>query len=128
MKVHNKKSLKDIRRLLRSELTPAEKILWEELRGRKLNNLKFQRQHSIGNYIVDFYCAKLRLIIELEGAVHFKKEQKQKDNFRDKNLVEMDYTVLRITNNEIEDNLSAILEKIKNIPFPSPMSRRGMKG
>jgi very-short-patch-repair endonuclease len=100
-------------------MTPAEKILWEVLRGRKLNNLKFQRQHSIGNYIADFYCAELRLVIELDGAVHLNKEQNEKDRLRDQNLKEMNFTVLRITNNEIEKNLQLALQKIEKIRKPS---------
>ena len=54
--------------------------------------MKFKRQHSIGKYIVDFYCAQLRLIIELDGKVHLNKEQKEKDNWRDENLRDMNYT------------------------------------
>ena len=94
-------------------MTPAEKILWEELRGRRLNNIKFTRQHSIGNYIVDFYCAELRLVIELDGSVHLNNEQKEKDQFRDKNLQDMNFTILRFTNNQIEKNLKEVLERIR---------------
>ena len=97
----------DIRRNLRVNSTPAEEILWQEIRNRKLNGLKFKRQHSIGNYVVDFYCASKRLIVELDGEVHYTEDQKEKDKYRDKNLTEMNFRVLRIANskvlNEIEE-------------------------
>lgn len=63
MRVHNKKSLKVIRRELRQSSTFAESLLWEKLRGRKLEGLKFNRQHSIGNYIVDFYCHAILIFL-----------------------------------------------------------------
>ncbi len=114
MKVHNKSSLENIRKALRTVMTPAEKLLWEELRDNKLDGLKFKRQHSIGNYIVDFYCYKTRLIIELDGSVHHEKEQRKKDELRDENLREMNYTILRFRNEEIQKNLPLVLKKIKN--------------
>jgi len=66
MEVHNKKSLIEIRRVLRKEATPAEDFLWQQLRSGKLGGIKFKRQHSIGNYIVDFNCASARLIVEVD--------------------------------------------------------------
>ena len=113
MKTHNKTSLKDIRRSLRRESTPAELLLWIELRNRKFLNLKFKRQHSIGNYIVDFYCANTRLIIELDGAVHSEKEQKEKDKDRDENLKDMNYKVLRFSNEEVLNDIEKVLGQIE---------------
>lgn len=112
MKIHNKKSLLDIRRDLRKSSTEAEQILWEYLRNNKLG-VKFKRQHSIGNYIPDFYCASKRLIIELDGAAHTEKEQKEKDEERDKNLKEMNFSVLRFLNSEVETNIDSVIKKIK---------------
>ena len=97
-------------------LTNAEKILWNALRNGKLNGLKFKRQHSIGNYVVDFYCYKLRLIIELDGGVHLIEYQKEKDHYRDQNLQAMNYTIQRYKNEEIENYLDKVLEKIANTP------------
>lgn len=68
--VHTKKQLKDRREKLRKSLTPAEASLWKHLKARKFEGRRFTRQHSVSNYIVDFYCAKERLIIELDGEVH----------------------------------------------------------
>lgn len=108
MDVHNKRSLLDIRRALRANSTPAEEILWEEIRNRKLNGLKFKRQHSIGNYIVDFYCASKRLIIELDGEVHNTEDQKEKDKHKDQNLTEMNFRVLRISNSQVLNDIETV--------------------
>ena len=113
MQAHNKPTLKDIRRQLRREMTPAEAALWEKLRNKQFLNLKFTRQHSIGNYIVDFYCAHPRLVIEVDGEVHLESEQKEKDIHRDANLVDMDYIVLRFTNNEVLNNINQALKRIE---------------
>ncbi|HSP10990.1 MAG TPA: DUF559 domain-containing protein [Salegentibacter sp.] len=69
--LHTRKELKEYRRVLRTKMTPAEAFLWTCLKARKLEGKRFTRQHSIGNYIVDFYCASDKLIIELDGEVHF---------------------------------------------------------
>lgn len=108
MDVHNKRSLLEIRRSLRANSTPAEEILWEEIRNRKLNGLKFKRQHSIGNYVIDFYCASKRFIIELDGEVHNTPDQKEKDQQRDQNLTEMNFRVLRITNSQVLNEIEEV--------------------
>ncbi len=113
MEVHNKKSLVEIRRDLRQGATFAEQLLWKEIRNGKLNKLKFKRQHSIGNYIPDFYCASKRLIIELDGEVHNSKEQKQKDKERDEHLISMEYKILRFTNDEVIRNMEKVLKEIE---------------
>lgn len=69
-KLHNRKHLKDFRKELRNNSTKAESRLWKVLRKRQLEGRKFRRQHSIGNYIVDFYCPEEKLIVELDGAIH----------------------------------------------------------
>ncbi len=115
MIAHNKASLKDMRRQLRQRMTPAELVLWKKLRNGKFLQLKFKRQHSIGNYIVDFYCAHPRLIIEIDGGVHFEKEQKEKDTYRDKNLAEMDYAILRFSNDEVLNSTKDVLRRIEAV-------------
>ncbi|MDF3077596.1 MAG: hypothetical protein K0S09_1485 [Sphingobacteriaceae bacterium] len=71
MQFNNRRDLKANRKLLRNNLTPAEAVLWILLKGSKLDGRKFRRQHSLGNYIMDFYCPSERLCIELDGADHF---------------------------------------------------------
>lgn len=112
MQIHNKRSLLEIRRRLRKDSSQAEDFLWQQLRNGKLNGLKFKRQHSIGNYIVDFYCASKRLIIEADGRVHQEFEQGEKDRSRDQNLTEMEFRVHRFTNDEILFNIDFVKEEI----------------
>lgn len=123
MQIHNKKSLKEIRRNLRQEATKAEDILWQELRNRQLEQLKFTRQHSIGNYVVDFYCATKRLIIEIDGGVHLLPEQKEKDKSRDENLKEMGFKILRFSNEAVFLKTGFVKEEIlKHCQLPLPLS------
>jgi len=98
--------------LLRQELTEAEKVLWELLRGRKVNDLKFRRQHPLKNYIVDFFCYEIELVIELDGSYHNHPEQKEKDEIRDLHLKALGYKVLRFTNDDVFKDPKKILYKI----------------
>jgi very-short-patch-repair endonuclease len=91
---------------LRSEMTPAEKILWQELRGNKLG-FHFRRQQVIAGFIVDFYCHSAGLVIELDGDIH--KEQQEYDTVRDKILEDMGLHVLRYSNNDVLQNLPRML-------------------
>ncbi len=102
-----------IARKLRHEQTNAEKLLWERLRRKDLNGFKFKRQHGFGNYIVDFYCSKAKLIIELDGKIHDKKENKEKDKIREEDLIEHGFMVMRFKNEEVENEIDKVLDKIK---------------
>jgi very-short-patch-repair endonuclease len=117
MTIHNKKSLLKFRRNLRIRDTYAEQIFWQQVRNGKLDGLKFKRQHSIGNYIVDFYCASKKLIIELDGSVHNSKDQKEKDQLRDENLKEIGFIILRFKNQEIITKIDQVKQQIIEIPF-----------
>jgi len=92
-------------------MTPAEKILWFKLNKKKLNGFRFRRQHSIGRYIADFYCHDIKLIIEIDGNIHDKR--KEYDKNRDEFLEAGGYTVLRFQNDEICNSLDDVLKKIK---------------
>ena len=76
--------------------------------------MKFRRQHSISGYILDFYCKEKRLIIEIDGEIHKKRENKEYDDVRDKYFTELNYKVLRFTNDEVENEIKEVVEKIKN--------------
>ena len=91
-------------------MTPWERKLWYLF----LRNypLRFQRQKAIGNYIVDFYCAKAKLVVELDGGGHYTADQAQKDSLRTEELENMDLTVLRICNLDIDRNFSGVCEYI----------------
>ena len=94
----NRIELKEFRKRLRNRSTSAEATLWNMLKNKQLKGKKFRRQHSLGNYIVDFYCSSDKLIIELDGDPHGDYIQIQKDENRDKELEERGFTVLRFEN------------------------------
>ncbi len=112
-KLNNLPYLKDTRRHLRRNMTGAELVLWEILKGKKLCGRKFRRQHSIGYYIVDFYCSSENLIIELDGQHHYTPEGIVKDIERDEHLALMGKKVLRFENREVLNDLTVVLKKIK---------------
>ncbi|GAB3194214.1 very-short-patch-repair endonuclease [Pontibacter aydingkolensis] len=93
-------------------MTPAEKELWGLLRKRRLGSCKFRRQHSIGNYIVDFYCASEKLVIEVDGSVHDTPEAIANDKVRDETLQNLGYKVVRIRNSEVFAQPEQILQRI----------------
>lgn len=97
-------------RQLRQPQTPTESRLWAHLRDRRLNGLKFRRQHPIGHYIVDFYCPDHRLVVEIDGDVHASQEEYDVD--RTAWLEESGYRVIRFTNREVSGQLETVLETI----------------
>ena len=102
-------------RELRQVSTDAEKLLWAELRNRKLNGLKFRRQHPIDKYIADFYCHERKLVIELDGAVHDVKENEDYDKARTFELKDLSINVLRFRNDEVINNTDGVLQKIAEV-------------
>ena len=89
-------------------MTPWERKLWYEFL--RQYPIRFQRQKAIGNYIVDFYCAKARLVVELDGGGHYTEEQWQKDDLRTKDLEKMNLRVVRICNLDIDRNFKGVCE------------------
>lgn len=111
--LYNKKSLKETRRQLRNNLTPAEARLWKSLQNKQLDGRKFRRQYSVGNYVLDFYCPVERLAIELDGQGHFSEAGMQLDLERDDYLKSLDIKVLRFENHLVITNIESVLEEIK---------------
>jgi len=97
---------------LRREMTPAEKILWNELRANKLG-VHFRRQQVIAGFIVDFYCHKSALVIEVDGDIH--DLQRDEDTRRENALREMGLRIVRFRNDEVVRDLSAVLRKIREL-------------
>ena len=97
---------------LRREMTPAETILWKELRTNKLNGLHFRRQQIIHGYIADFYCHQHELIVELDGGIH--EMQKEYDAERGAYLIALGFRVVRFKNEEVYQDLKSVLQKILN--------------
>jgi len=93
-------------------MTDAERLLWSKLRGKQLNGLQFYRQKIIDNYIVDFYCPKLKLVIEVDGGQHYSAEGREKDKKRDNDMMRVGITVLRFSDREVLGQLDVVLEKI----------------
>jgi len=120
----NDPQLLDRARQMRHEDTRAEKHAWVLLRDRRMFGLKFRRQVPIENYVVDFYCDDLRLIIELDGGVHGDLEQVRRDEFRNNRLQELGYQVLRIPNGMIllgpDDFEKEIKRLLAKDPSPGP--------
>ena len=111
--IHSKTELKELRTILRKSLTPSEAYLWSQLKARQFNNLRFTKQHSIGYYIVDFYCPEYKLIIELDGEIHNLPNQFEKDEIRTKYLENLGYTVIRFENKMVFDNLPSVYMEIE---------------
>ena len=109
---HSLPKLQTFRTNLREKLTPAEAALWTLLKNKQLHGRKFRRQHSIENYIADFYCASEKLIVELDGEVHNNHVQAEYDEARDARLTELGYKVLRFENKTVFRHAEAVLDLI----------------
>jgi very-short-patch-repair endonuclease len=99
-------------RALRNNMTRAEKILWSRIREKKINGHKFRRQQPIFDYIADFYCNELKLIIEVDGEIHSLPEKTNYDSKRDNILKINGYHILRLSNVEVETEINSAINKI----------------
>ena len=113
-KIHNHKYLEVHRKELRKSLTSAEATLWKYLQRKQLKGKKFRRQHSIDNYIVDFYCASENLIVELDEATHLDFAQQNYDEERTKKLEALGFKVIRFENKLIFERLNEVLDEISS--------------
>jgi very-short-patch-repair endonuclease len=100
-------------RSLRKKQTAAEAKLWQVLRNKKLDGLKFRRQHAFDNYILDFYCHEIQLAVEVDGEIHNDPEVAAYDAVRTKNLNEKNIAVLRFANSEVVNDIKSVVTKIK---------------
>jgi very-short-patch-repair endonuclease len=101
-------------RVLRNHMTKPEIILWSRLRSKKIYGYKFRRQQPIFDYVVDFYCDELKLIIEVDGEIHSLDEKPESDKKRDKILKINGYHIIRLSNFEIETNIDSTISNIKS--------------
>ncbi len=99
-------------RNLRTEQTSAEKEFWEIVRNKKLQGLKFRRQQIIDGFIVDFYCDKIGLCVEIDGSVHETEEQRKYDKLRDEAIALRKLKILRISNNDVLYNKDKVFKLI----------------
>lgn len=122
MPIHNRVYLKRYRRNLKNDPTNAESILWKSLQKSK-SGFKFRRQHSVGKFIVDFYCAPLRLAVELDGKHHFTPEGLAYDAKRTEYLESLNILVLRFENVRVIEDCGRVVEEIQTTLFQLLRSR-----
>lgn len=120
---------------MRRQPTPAEALLWQELRAGKLEGLKFRRQHALGRFIVDFYCVRAALVVEVDGPVH--EDQVEADAERDAHLESLGLIVIRFSNHEVMTMMDSVRARIKKVAderlrrhldSPSPQEGEGVGG
>jgi very-short-patch-repair endonuclease len=110
-KVFNQPYQKEARQRLRKNMPEPEKILWAKIRNKQLG-VKFRRQHGVGRYIVDFYCAERKLVIELDGDSHYQDGAQEYDRIRDEFMQACGLQVLRFLNHDVTQNINAVLAQI----------------
>ncbi|QQS37422.1 MAG: endonuclease domain-containing protein [Ignavibacteriales bacterium] len=126
-KIFNKKEIKPKRKELRNNLTFAEVIFWQNVKNKQVAGKKFRRQTSVGNYIVDFYCSEEKLVVELDGEVHFNEDAVKYDNERTKFLESVGLKVIRFENLEVLSDIDDVLKRVaacfkQNTPPPLLLS------
>lgn len=123
--IYNKSIFRNRRRDLRTKQTRYEELLWYRLRNNQLDNHHFFRQYSVGPYILDFYCPKLRLAIEVDGDQHADPEAILYDQERELYLTGLDIKTIRFWNKEVMSDIEAVLKRIHEVILiltPSPLA------
>jgi len=118
------RNLKRHSKQLRRNMTDTERHIWARLRMKQLNGYQFYRQKPVGDYIVDFYCPRAKLVIEVDGGQHFSDEMTEYDRIRDEYMSSLGLRVLRFTNTDVLTNIESVLESIRGkIPLSPPFSK-----
>ena len=108
----------------RRQQTDAELLIWQCLRGRRLHECKFRRQHRVGPFYLDFVCLEIGLIIELDGSQHLEPRQQQADELRTLYLERIGYRILRFWDDEVLRDTDAVLDEIaREVQAPHPLPR-----
>jgi very-short-patch-repair endonuclease len=119
----------ELARHLRSNPAAAERTAWRLLRNRRVLGLKFRRQHPIARFVVDFYCAELRLVLEIDGGVHDDQRKSELDDARSAWLETRGYRVLRVRSGEVsEPVLKRLVQEVLSLRSPSPHRGEGVRG
>ncbi len=128
-----KAQLKHRARQLRKNMTDSERVLWSHLRGKQLSGVQFYRQKPIGEYIVDFFAPRTKLVVEVDGSQHLEGEQAEKDRHRDEYLATVGIKVFRFNNREVLVETDVVVEVIYRtmaehlnweIPLEPPLGKR----
>ncbi len=106
------KNLKPLARNLRSTMTDAERLVWSKIRRKQIIGFQFYRQKNIGHYILDFYCPKGNIILEIDGGQHYTTEGMKKDMERDQYFNSLGFTVLRFSDLDVLKNIDGVIENI----------------
>lgn len=128
--IFNKKKFTFRRKQLRKISPKAEQLLWSHLKGKKIHNQKFRRQFGIGRYVVDFYCPKIKLAIEVDGGSHTaSKFAEEKDKYRQDEIERLNIKFLRFNNEDVIFRMSEVLDIIYNevhklLTSPNPLLRK----
>ena len=115
-----KRTLKPFSRQLRSNMTDAEQVLWQRLRRKQICGLQFYRQKPLLGYIVDFYCPKAALVVEVDGRQHLEPEHKERDALRDQALAGLGLRVLRFDNRQVLMETDSVIEVIYRAAGENP--------
>ena len=106
------RKFKTLARNLRTNMTNAEQLIWSKIRRKQIGDLQFYRQKNISHYIVDFYCPKGKLIVEIDGGQNYEKVEMKKDQERDRYLQGLGLTVLRFSDIDVLKNIDGVIERI----------------
>ena len=115
----------EVARKLRREATRSEDILWQALRNRQLDGYRFRRQEAVGAFVLDFYCPQARLAVEIDGSIHDLPDQQQADAERQRLVESLGIRFVRVMAEDVEQNLPAVLDKIRTALLPSPRAAVG---
>ncbi len=119
-----KAKLKQPSRQLRENMTDAERYLWAKIRMKQMKGFQFYRQKPIDGYIVDFFCPRAKLVIEVDGGQHFSDETTEDDRIRDEHMRSLGLRVLRFTNSDVLRRIDEVVESIEGeIPLSPPFSK-----
>lgn len=114
MKIHYNQNLKSLARKLRNDSTLSEVLLWDEIKARKMHGYQFMRQKPIGNYIVDFFCSKLKLVVEVDGESHYNDKAMKDDEIRQESLEKLGLNFLRFDDLEVKQDIVNVLRTIED--------------
>ena len=113
-KIYNRTSDKGKRNILRNHMTDTEIILWSHLKNKQLEGFKFRRQYSVGSYVLDFYCPKKKLAIEIDGTGHYTSEGKEYDRVRQFEIEQLGIEFIRFSNIDIKKNLYSVIHEVRS--------------
>ena len=111
-RLFNRTKEKTTRKRLRKNMPEPEVVLWSKLKGKSLNGFKFRRQYSVDKFVIDFYCPKLKLAIEVDGESHYSENAEVRDRERQYIIESFGISFLRFTNKEIYENIDGVMVRI----------------